>query len=91
MLRITENEENGRVVRLRLDGAVSAEAADELWQLCARYQTEAARNLVIDMEGVNFMSPEAARKLARMRNDSLRVINCSPFVATLLDTTTDSD
>ena len=91
MLRITEKKENGQIVRLRLDGSVSADTADELWEMCSRHQSQAAHRLVIDMEGVSFMSPEAARKLARMRSDSLRVINCSPFIAALLDTTTDSD
>ena len=91
MLRITEKEENRRIVRLRLDGSISADSADELWEICTRHQSQAARSVVIDMEGVSFMSPDAARKLARMRSDSLRVINCSPFIAALLDTTTDSD
>lgn len=90
MLRITEEKATGRIVRLRLDGAISADNAEELSQLCARYRTEAERSLIIDMEGVNFMTPEAARKLAGMRTDSLRLINCSPFISTLLDTTTDS-
>lgn len=88
MLRITEKIEDRRSIRLRLDGTVSAESADDLEKLCARYQSTDGRTVVIDMAGVNFMSPEAAQKLARLRGDSLRVINCSPFIATLLDTTT---
>jgi hypothetical protein len=38
------------------------------------------------MTGVNFMSHDAAQKLVRMRTESLRVINCSPFIAAVLDT-----
>jgi hypothetical protein len=89
MLRITETVDS-RFIRLRLDGSVSSEAADDLRKLCVSYQTDGARTMVIDMDGVSFMSPEAARKVAQMRTDSLRVINCSPFIATLLDATTDS-
>jgi hypothetical protein len=84
MLRITENLENYPAVRLRLDGTVSQEASDELFELCARYRSIGKRTVIVDMAGVNFMSHEAARKLARMRTESLRVINCSPFIATLL-------
>jgi anti-anti-sigma regulatory factor len=91
MLRITEKIKNTGGVTLRLDGAVSGDAADDLWQLCARHRIEGAGKLVIDMVGVNFMSTEAARKLAAMRGESLRVINCSPFIATLLDTADDVD
>jgi anti-anti-sigma regulatory factor len=91
MLRITEKLEDGRIVRLRLDGTVSAESAEVLWELCSSHQSTSGRTLLIDMAGVNFMSSDAARKLARLRTDSLRVVNCSPFIATLLDTKTDSD
>jgi hypothetical protein len=37
------------------------------------------------MAGVNFMHDDAARKLAQLRAESVRVINCSPFIAALLD------
>ena len=91
MLRISEEVQDRRVVRLRLDGTVTTESADDLWKLCAHYQTTRGRALVIDMAGVSFMSAEVAGKLARMRTDSVRIINCSPFIARLLDTQTDSD
>jgi len=84
MLRITENFENGDTVRLRLDGTLSLATFDELVELCDRHQRE-RHTLIIDLAGVNFMHDEAARRLARMRGKSLRVINCSPFIATLLD------
>jgi hypothetical protein len=32
------------------------------------------------------MHDDAARQMAKMRGESLRIINCSPFIATLLDT-----
>ena len=91
MLRITEKVEDGRIVRLRLDGTVSAESAEDLWKLCALHQSTDLRTLLIDMAGVNFMSPEVAGKLARLRTDSVRIVNCSPFIATLMDAATDSD
>jgi anti-anti-sigma regulatory factor len=90
MLRITEHLEDGTAVRLRLDGTISQEAFHEVAELCARHQTT-DRAVIVDMAGVNFMSHETARKLARMRTESLRIINCSPFIATLLDTAKNSD
>jgi anti-anti-sigma regulatory factor len=86
MLRITENPENKSIVRLRLDGTVSQETFDELAEVCARHQETGARTILLDMTGVNFMSHDAAQKLVRMRTESLRVINCSPFIAAVLDT-----
>ena len=86
MLRITENPENGMTVRLRLDGTISQETFDDLAEICARYQASGDRTVIVDMAGVNFMSQEVAEKLAQMRTESLRIINCSPFIAALLDT-----
>lgn len=85
MLRITENLENGKTVRLRLDGTVSLETFTELEAICMRYQQESNPTIIIDMSGVTFMTDTAAQKLARMRGDFLRVINCSPFIAALLN------
>jgi anti-anti-sigma regulatory factor len=85
MLRITENLENDKALRLRLDGTVSTESCAELAQLCSRHQLNGARTVILDMAGVNFMHDDAARRLARLRTESVRVINCSPFIAALLD------
>jgi anti-anti-sigma regulatory factor len=85
MLRITENFENGDSVRLRLDGTLSLATFDEFADVCDRHQQNDHRTIIVDMGGVNFMHDEAARRLANMRGESLRIINCSPFIATLLD------
>jgi hypothetical protein len=37
------------------------------------------------------MNDGAAKKLARLRCDSLRIINCSPFIAALLNIVEDRD
>ena len=91
MLRITENLENNTAVRVRLDGTISQEAAHELAALCARHQSAGKQTIIVDMAGVSFMSHEAAQNLASMRTESLRLINCSPFIATLLDNAKNSD
>jgi anti-anti-sigma regulatory factor len=85
MLRITEKPEKDNAVRLRLDGTLSTDSFDELAQLCARHRLNSAQTVIVDMAGVNFMHDDAARKLAQLRAESVRVINCSPFIAALLD------
>lgn len=85
MLRITENLESDTAIRLRLDGTVSAESFDELSRLCVQHQGRGSQTIIVDMAGVNFMQHEAAQKLAQLRTESVRVINCSPFIAALLD------
>jgi len=86
MLRITEHLENGKTVRLRLDGTISLQCFDDLQEACARHRENNRRTIILDMSGVEFMNDEAASRLARLQSESLRVINCSPFIATLLET-----
>jgi anti-anti-sigma regulatory factor len=88
MLRITENAENGQTVRLRLDGTISQNSFAELEEACRRYQTQQGKVILLDMGGVVFMNNEIASRIVRLRNERLRIINCSPFIETLLDTVT---
>ena len=86
MLRITENFENSKTVRLRLDGTLANEGFDELANVLSVLRDGIGRTIIVDMGGVEFMSDQAARELTKFRSDDLRIINCSPFIATLLET-----
>lgn len=86
MLRITENLENGKTVRLRLDGTVSAVSLPELEEICSRHQGADANVILLDLAGVVFMNDDVARRFVELRNDRLRIINCSPFIEALLKT-----
>jgi anti-anti-sigma regulatory factor len=91
MLKITENIENGKTVRLRLDGTLSNETLDELTHTFSLHRDGVGRTIILDMAGVDFMNEHAARELINMRSDHLTIINCSPFIATLLDTFSKGD
>lgn len=91
MLRITENAENGKVIRLRLDGTVTSTSYAELEATCARHRETPSKIILVDMAGVMFMDNEVASKLGRLRGEKLRIINCSPFIETLLNTVKRSD
>jgi hypothetical protein len=78
MLRITENSENGKTVRLRIDGTLTEICYPALESICARHQRSAGIVLLLDMAGVVFMQDEVA-KLASLRGDRLRIINLFPF------------
>lgn len=91
MLRITENLESGDAIRLRLDGTITTESYAELDKAFARYHDGRTPKIILDMAGVSFMNDESADKLARIKGESLRIINCSPFIAALLDTVARTD
>lgn len=86
MLRITEYLENAKTLRLRLDGTVSAVSLPDLEEICSRHRENGAKEIVLDFAGVVFMNDEAARKFIELRSDRLRIVNCSPFIETLLET-----
>ena len=84
MLKITENLENGKTVRLKLDGTVSVDTFNELMHVLSIHRESRERIIILDMLGVDFMSEQPARQLAALHNDRLRIINCSPFIEMLL-------
>ena len=86
MLKITENFENGNTVRLRLDGRIANDTFSELTDAFLIHRDGAGRTIILDMAGVEFMNDYVARALVNMRSDHLRIINCSPFIAALLNT-----
>lgn len=86
MLRITENTENGKIVRIRLDGTVSSSSYAELEAACARHQDTSDKVILLDMTGVMFLNNEVASRLSGLRSEQLRIINCSPFIEALLNT-----
>jgi len=86
MLRITENFENGKTVRLRIDGNLTETSYSELESIVVRHHARDGTVLLLDMAGVVFVQDAIAQKLVNLRGERLRIINCSPFVETLLDT-----
>ncbi len=85
MLRITANLENCQTIRLRLDGTISDDTLNELNRAIAENRNGPTRTVILDMAGVDFMNDHAAHELLKICDDRLRMVNCSPFIITLLD------
>jgi hypothetical protein len=85
MLRITETLEDGKILRVRLDGNVTTVSLPKIEQICLRHQVGNEKKVVLlDMGGVVFMNDEVAKRLSAWRSDRLKIINGSPFIETLL-------
>jgi anti-anti-sigma regulatory factor len=84
MLRITENLENDKTIRLRLDGTINSLSLPELGKVCSRHRSDVSKVVLLDLAGVVFMNDESAKKLLELQSDRLKIINCSPFIETLL-------
>lgn len=88
MLRITEIPETDGTVRLRLDGTLSGSSFEELTRACARYRGPEIESITLDMSGLEFMSNDAAFKVAALRGDRLKLVNCSAFIEMLIENVT---
>jgi anti-anti-sigma regulatory factor len=86
MLKITENLDDGKTIRIRLDGTLSETSFSELKRVCSHHGADAEKIILLDMGGLVFMNNEVASRIVRLRSKQLRIINCSPFIETLLNT-----
>jgi anti-anti-sigma regulatory factor len=84
MLRITEVSENGKAVRLRLDGTVSSQSYQEFAEIFVVHERAGRKTIIVDLGGVSFMNDESARKIAALQSEQVRIVNCSPFIEALL-------
>jgi anti-anti-sigma regulatory factor len=84
MLRITQTLEDGNIIRLRMDGTVNADSFADVRAICSSHNDGGDNLILLDMAGVDFMTEDVARKLEVLRSERVQIINCSPFVETLL-------
>jgi len=83
MLRITEVQDDGSGVTLKLEGQISGDWVSVLEQECLRLL--GTRGVVVlDFESVLYISEAGVAMLNRLPAEKLRLINCSPFVKDLL-------
>jgi anti-anti-sigma regulatory factor len=84
MLRITEIFEKGGIITLRLDGKVIGVWVSELEKLCLLYRDERNKTVVLDFSGVTFISKEGVGMLENIKDERVKITNCSPFIVELL-------
>jgi len=91
MLRITENIDSDKIIKLRLDGTISESSFAEIQAAFTRH-VENSRGVIVvlDMAGVVFMNNDAVKSMVQLRSARLRMINCSPFIEMLLKTTAET-
>jgi len=84
MLRITEIYEGDKTVTLRLDGRVVSTRVSELEKLCIHYRDEKNKTVVLDFGGVSFIDGNGVKILESIRDERVKITNCSPFIRSLL-------
>lgn len=83
MMRITASRGEGEVVRLTVEGRLTAATIDELETTCDA-AWRGGLTAMLDLAGVQFADEAGIGCLARLRERGAVVIGCSGFLSTLL-------
>ena len=84
MLRISETSQDEKAVTLRIDGKVVGTRVSELEELCLHHRDEKNKIVVLDFGGVSFIDSSAVRMLGNIKDERIKITNCSPFIRSLL-------
>ena len=84
MLRIIEIFKDDGAVTLRLDGKVVDVWIPDLEKICLYHRDEKNKTVVLDFAGVSFISSNGVRILEKIKDERIKIINCSPFIRSLL-------
>ena len=84
MIRITEILQEDGTVSLKLDGRVVGASASEVEKLCLHWRREKNKTVVLDFRGVSFIDRDSVKMLESIKDERVKIINCSPFIRSLL-------
>jgi hypothetical protein len=84
MLRITEVSNDDEEITLRLEGKLVGAWIQELERLCLHYRDEENKSVMLDFSGVTFIHKKGVRMLESIKDERVKLINCSSFIQSLL-------
>jgi anti-anti-sigma regulatory factor len=84
MLRITEVSKDDEAITLRLEGKLVGTWIPELEKICLHHRDEKNRSMVLDFSGVTFIDKKGVRMLESIKDERVEIINCAPFIGSLL-------
>ena len=85
MFRTTEISEDEKTVTIRLDGKLIDAWVSDLEKLCLLYKDEKNKTVVLDFSGVTFIDRKGLRMLENLKDEKIKIINCSLFIQALLN------
>ena len=79
MLRITEENLNGKAARVRLEGQVVGPYVMEVRRSCEKLLNN-GRSLALDMGDVSFVDRNGITLFKELISRHVSLVNCSPFL-----------
>lgn len=84
MLRITDLSKDDKSVTLILEGKLVGIWIPELERICLHHIKEKNRSVVLDFSGVTFIDNKGVKMLESIKDDRVKIVNCSPLILSLL-------
>ena len=86
-IRISQSEDSatGRTI-LRVEGALTADTARLLDDLCAKLLDEAGAKLIINVSALNFLDEDGAALLRRLKQQGISFEGCELFTQRVIET-----
>lgn len=84
MLRITQVQQDGRTVTLKLEGKIHAEWVVLLQEECAHLLRQ-YESVNLDFSGVSYLDAHGIKLVRSWSNGEIRITRCPQFIADLLD------
>ncbi len=86
-IRISQSEDSatGRTI-LRIEGALTADTARLLDDVCAKLLDEAGAKLIINVSAVNFLNEDGAAVLRRLKHQGVCFEGCELFTQRVIET-----
>ena len=84
MLRITDVFEDEQTISLRLDGRVDETTVAELEESILQHRNGKGKRITLDFAGIVFINDVGVDLLRKIKDDRIRIVNCSLYVKSLL-------
>jgi len=84
MFKITKTKEDENTINLRMDGKLVEEWLSEFEKLYFKIKKDKDKRIIIDLSGVSFIDDNGIDFIEKIKDRSIDIINCSPFIESLL-------
>lgn len=82
MFKITKTQEDAGTIILRIDGKLVEDWQSEFERLYLRIRK--GRRIILDLSGVSFIDDNGIDFIEKIMDEKIDIINCSPFIESLL-------
>ena len=84
MLKITEINNGGKRVELRLEGRIVGDCVDYLKEVCLDFSKKGLDDVTLDFTGVRYVESDGVDLLRGLMKNKINIKNCPIFIEELL-------